>query len=140
MIAHQRPVRFDEVDAAGILFFGCFAAYAHEAKEQLFRGIDGGYHGAINERKIGFPVVRFHCDFKAPLRYGDVAQVEVRVARVGERSAELGFRVLRTADQVLSATLEMTFVVTDLRAMRSCAMPADVRRVLVQHLAEGASD
>ena len=135
MIPYERAVRFDEVDAAGILFFGCYAAYAHEAKEHLLGEIDGGYAGTITTRHVGFPVVGFECSFTAPLRYGDAALIEVSVERVGRSSATLSFRVLRRSDRARAAQMKMTFVVTDLGDFRSCPMPDDVRQVLVQHLA-----
>ncbi len=133
MIAVRRPVRFEEVDAAGILFFARFAAYAHEAMERLFDDIEGGYVALITKRRIGFPAVTMAADFHAPLRYGDVARIQARVARVGTRSAELAYRIDREADSVRCATISHIVVVTDLATMTSCDMPSDVRIALTAH-------
>ena len=133
MIALERAVRFEEVDAAGIVFFARFLGFAHEAMERLFEGADGGYVGLVMHRKIGFPAVNVNCDYQAPLRYGDAMRIECAVERLGTRSATLRHRLVR-GDGVVSAVVRHTIVVTDLVAMRSCDMPPDVRRVLVAHL------
>ena len=43
MIDYERPIRFEEVDAAGIVFFGRFSSYCHDAMERLFDAVSGGY-------------------------------------------------------------------------------------------------
>jgi 4-hydroxybenzoyl-CoA thioesterase len=131
----ERAVRFEEVDAAGLLFFALFAAYAHEAMAALFDALEGGYPGLILRRRIGLPAVAMTSEFKAPLRFGDVAKIDARVARLGNRSAVLSYEFRRASDGVLAATMSHTVVSTDLVAVASCDMPADVRAVLERHLA-----
>lgn len=138
MKTYERPVRFEEVDAAGIVFFARFLSYGHEAMESLFSDADGGYVGLITARKIGFPAVHVDVDFKAPLRYGDVITIETDCVRLGNRSAILRYRMFRKHDGVLAAEVKHTVVVSDLTAMQSQQMPADVRRVFEQHLVSNA--
>ena len=133
MITFEREVRFQDVDAAGLLFFPEFLSYAHEAMEQLFASLEGGYVRLITERKVGLPAVRIQSVFHAPVRYGDRLSIETRVAALGNRSMTLGHRFCRQ-DGVLAAELEHTVVTTDLNLLRSCEMPADVRRIAEAHL------
>ena len=134
MIVYRRPVRFEEVDAAGIVFFGRFFSYAHEAMEHFFEGLDdGGYVGLITRRRIGLPAVKAESTFHAPLRYGDAVAIETWAMRIGNRSAVLGYRFKREPDGVLAAQVAHTVVTTDLGTLRPCDMPADVRAVLVAH-------
>ena len=133
MIELSRRVRFDEVDAAGIVFFGAFSTYAHEAMEHFFDQVDGGYPGLIVDRRIGFPAVKLELDFVAPLRYGDTVVIAITVARLGNRSATFRYR-LRRQDVTECATILHTVVISDLSRMRSTEMPADVRAVLARHL------
>ncbi|MFO0672802.1 MAG: acyl-CoA thioesterase [Polyangiaceae bacterium] len=86
MFVYERPVRFEDVDAAGIVFFARFLNYCHEAMEAFFGPLDGGYVRLINERHIGLPAVHLDVDYKAPLRYGDVARIEVTIPHVGRSS------------------------------------------------------
>lgn len=130
----RRPIRFEEVDAAGLLFFPIFGAYAHEAMAALFDDLEGGYPALILQRRIGLPAVAMTSEFRQPFRYGDVAEVRVVVRRLGRRSAELGYEFVREADGALCATMTHTVVSSDLVAVRSCDMPFDVREALERHL------
>lgn len=134
MIAYERPVRFEDVDAAGIVFFGRFSTYVHEAMEQFFASLDGGYARLIVERRVGLPAVALAFQFERPLRYGETLVVEVTTKRLGTRSAELAYRMSDRATGALVATCAHTIVSTDLGAMRSTGMPDDVRSVLAAHL------
>jgi 4-hydroxybenzoyl-CoA thioesterase len=134
MIAYRRPVRFEDVDAAQIVFFGRYASYAHEAMEHFFSSLAGGYAGMIVDRGVGVPAVKLEARYLAPLRYGDVVRIEVTTLHLGTRSAALRYRFFRERDGALAAELDHTFVTSDLRAMRSCEMPGDVREALQSHL------
>jgi 4-hydroxybenzoyl-CoA thioesterase len=133
VFVYERAVRFEEVDAAQIVFFARFLQYAHEAMEALLAGLDGGYVRLVVERRIGMPAVHVSCDFRSPLRFGDVALIEVRVARVGNKSVTFRYDFLRKRDGVNVATVEHVCAVTDLVAMRAVAIPDDVRALLEHH-------
>ncbi len=133
MIVHERPVHFEDVDAAGIVFFGTFLNYCHEAMERLFEGADGGYVGLITRRKIGFPAVKVVAEYKAPLRYGDVARIEVTVPRIGTTSATLRYAFSRAVDGVHVATIDHVVVSSDLATMTKLPLPRDCRAVLEAH-------
>jgi 4-hydroxybenzoyl-CoA thioesterase len=97
VIVYERAIRFEEVDAAAIVFFARFVNYAHEAMEHFFSRLDGGYAGLIVGRRIGFPAVHLDVAFAAPVRFGDALRIETRVARVGNRSAVFHYRMLNAA-------------------------------------------
>ena len=134
MITYRRQVHFHEVDAAGLVFFPHFLTWAHEAMEQLFATVEGGYSELIGVRRIGLPAVRVESEFSAPVRFGDNVAVEASVARLGNRSLELRYRFLRESDGVLAAEVRHTVVSTDLTQVKSTEMPKDVRAVAETHL------
>jgi YbgC/YbaW family acyl-CoA thioester hydrolase len=135
LVRIERRVRFEDVDAAGLVFFAHYPAYAHEAMERLFdEELEGGYKALIIDRRMGLPAVALNCSYKAPLRYGDTAIIEAETRRLGIRSAELGYRVVRQADGVLCAEIEHTVVLSNLAVLGSTEMPGDVRAALSRHL------
>jgi len=134
MIVSERPIKFEEVDAAQIVFFGHFVAYAHEAMEHFFSVLDGGYPRLILERRVGLPAVRVDMAFTAPVKYGDALVIETSVARLGNRSATFRYRMRRKSDGATVASIDHTIVTTNLETMASCDMPGDVRTALAQHL------
>jgi 4-hydroxybenzoyl-CoA thioesterase len=142
MIVSERAIKFEEVDAANIVFFARFVTYAHEAMEHFFGALDGGYAALILERRVGLPAVHVDMSFSNPVRYGDVLRIETSIAHVGNRSATLRYKMIRARDGALSAELRHKVVTTDLQTLRSCVMPADIRALLLAHLetpSEGAA-
>jgi 4-hydroxybenzoyl-CoA thioesterase len=137
VITYERPIRFEEVDAARILFFARFLNIAHEAMENFFAGLAGGYSHLITEREVGLPAVDVKMAFHAPVRYGDVLLVKTSTAKLGNRSATLHYVMERRGDATLAAEVWHTVVTTDLRAMRSVDMPSDVRSILLAHATIG---
>lgn len=135
MHVYERPVRFEDVDAANIVFFARFFNYGHEAMESLLGGLDGGYVRLVLERKIGMPAVHVECDFKHPLRFGDVARIEVTVPHIGRRSCSYNYAMYRVQGGTLVANLRHVCAVSDLVALRAIAIPADVRALLERHRA-----
>lgn len=134
MIVLERAVKFEEVDAAAIVFFARFVNYAHEAMENFFGGLEGGYAGLIMGRRLGFPAVHVEVSFASPLRYGDTLRIETRVTRVGNRSCVFHYRMRNAETGAVAADFQHTVVISDLVAMKSCDMPEDVRALLLAHL------
>jgi 4-hydroxybenzoyl-CoA thioesterase len=135
VVVFERPIRFQEVDAARIVFFGRYLDYAHEAMEDFFSALDGGYVALINGRRIGFPAVTVTMKFSRPSRFGDTLSIETSTARLGRRSAVLRYVMRDKASREIVCEVEHTVVVTDLEKMRSVDMPADVRERFEAHLA-----
>jgi 4-hydroxybenzoyl-CoA thioesterase len=129
---YDRPVRFEEVDAAQIVFFPRFLSYCHEAMEGLFDAV-GGYAHLVRIRKIGVPAVHVECDFKSPLRYGDVARIATTVEKLGRSSVTFRYAMTRAADGVDVATIGHVCVVSDLVALKGIPIPDDVRAALEKH-------
>jgi 4-hydroxybenzoyl-CoA thioesterase len=138
MVVYERPVRFEDVDAAGIVFFARFLNYCHEAMEHFWGGVPGQYVGLITKRRIGFPAVHLEADFRAPLRYGDVARIEVTVPRIGTTSCTFRYRFTRVADAAVVATIDHVTVATALDSMQKLALPLDCRALLEAHPAVSA--
>lgn len=95
------PVRFADVDHAGIVYYPRFFHLFHLAFEELWRARIGprAYSELIDRDRVGFPAVRAECEFIAPLRFGDTAEIEVGVARLGGKSITFRYRVYRAADE-----------------------------------------
>ena len=134
MIEFQRPVRFEDVDAAGIVFFARFFNYCHEAMEAFFAGVQGGYVGLVMGRHEGFPAVRVECDYLAPLRYGDTARICVQVEQVGTTSCTFRYDMYRAADGTKAVSVRHVVVHADLQKLAKLPFDAELRALLEAHL------
>ena len=130
------PVRFADVDHAGIVYYPRFFHLFHLAFEELWRQRIGAraYLDILDRRRIGFPAVRAEADYRAPLRFGDTAEIEVTVPRLGGKSITFRYRVHRAAEppveRVLAAEGQVVCAVTDLTHFVAVAIPDDVRALL----------
>lgn len=107
---------------AGIVHFSWYFRYMEEAEHALWRS--RGLEIAPSEGHLGYPRVAASCDFKAPLRFEEEFEVDVRVEAVGRRSIRYGF-TLRRGDDLL-ATGAMTSVCVEKRPgepVRSVDLP-----------------
>lgn len=128
-----RPVRWSDVDAAGIVYFPRFLEYCHDAIEALFGELDGGYPRLTMVRKVGVPSVHLEVNFRAPLRYGDVCRVRVTVEKIGRSSVSFHHVLVREEDDMLCCEVRQVVVVSDLVALKGTAIPDDVLAVLERH-------
>lgn len=133
---YATPVRFADVDHAGIMYYPRFFHLFHMAFEELWRARIGprAYSQLIDRDKVGFPAVRAECDFKGPLAFGDTAEIEVSVARLGGKSITFRYRVHRAADgereRALCAEGQVVCAVVDLAKFVAIAVPERVVAML----------
>jgi len=132
---HVHRVRFDEVDAAGMVYFARFFGWCHDAMETMLSTVKGGYVNLVNVRRLGFPAVHAEADYSAPLRFGEEVHIAATVERLGTSSIAIRFELRRAADRDHVATLRHVVAVTDLDAMRARPIPDDVRAAFEPWLA-----
>jgi len=129
------PVRFADVDHAGIVYYPRFFHLFHLAFEELWRQRIGprAYSELIDRDRVGFPAVRAECDFKGPLKFGDTAEIVVTVARLGAKSITFRYRVYRAADErerTIAAEGTVVCAVVDLAKFVAIAVPERVATLL----------
>ena len=138
------PVRFADVDHAGIVYYPRFFHFFHLAFEELWRQRIGAraYLDILDRRRIGFPAVRAEADYQAPLRFGDTVEIELTVARLGGKSITFRYRVFRAAEPEASPPVsraraaegQVVCAVTDLTQFVAVAIPDDVKALLADLL------
>lgn len=142
--SHTFPVRFADVDHAGIVYYPRFFDYFHAAFEEFFRSRLGrrGYVDLLDRRKVGFPAVRSEADYRLPLRFGDLVRVDMSISRLGGKSIHFRYRLYRVeeanqdGDGVLSAEGQVVCVVTDLATFRGLEIPDDLRQLFLELVVE----
>lgn len=132
---YATPIRFADVDHAGIVYYPRFFHMFHLAFEELWRARIGprAYSELLDKERVGFPAVRAECDFHAPMRFGDTAEIEITVARLGGKSITFRYRIYRAADErprTLSAEGKVVCAVVDLARFVAIAVPERVIAML----------
>jgi 4-hydroxybenzoyl-CoA thioesterase len=126
-------VRFGDCDPAGLVYYPVIFHYCHVAMEEFFAERCGiGYHTLMADERIGFPTVKVEAEFFLPLVYGDEAQVEVSVSRVGRSSVAFEYGIRRGSDQALCARSTQIHVAMNLDTRSAVSIPDKYRRALEQ--------
>jgi len=129
----RRPVRFDEIDAAGFAYFPKVVALAHEALERVLEDArPGGYAGWVVGERIGLPCVHIAANFSAPLRFGDEIVVTTTVLRFGSTSVTFEVRIAR-GDGIDCAKIDYVVACADLHGPSKRVLPDALREALARH-------
>ena len=91
----SRRVEFSDTDAAGIMHFAAFFRLMEQAEHDLLRsvGLSVVMHDA--DGKLSWPRVSASCEFQSVARFEDLLEIEVRVARLGEKSVTYEHEIRR---------------------------------------------
>lgn len=130
------PIRFGDEDHAGIVYFPRFFHFFHCAFEDFFNEQGHSYQKVLDEDGAGWPAVHIETDFKRPLRFGDVLEVEVTVERLGDKSATFRYRGLKAGAEAEGevATARITVACIDMKTFRAQPIPEIYRELFERHL------
>jgi 4-hydroxybenzoyl-CoA thioesterase len=133
-------VRFGDCDPAGLVYYPRFFHHFHAAMEELFAVSLGlPYPELTRGAGLGFPAVHVESDFRSPLRYGEAAEIEVAVERLGETSCTFRFRLFAGGEPAPRAEARVVTVCVDLATLAKRPIPDALRASLARHLpGEGA--
>jgi YbgC/YbaW family acyl-CoA thioester hydrolase len=130
-------VRWGDVDAAGIIFYGAYIRFFEIAETELFRAVGLPHSVMFDELDVWLPRVHLECDFHHVARLDDLLEVSVFVGRFGNKSMRLDFEVRRKGDELLIA--QAHFVLTSVRrdTFATVSVPAELRSRLAPFTKSG---
>ena len=135
----EERVRWGDVDAAGIIFYGSYIRFFEIAETELFRAVGLPYGKIFEELNIWLPRVHLECDFHRAAQMDDLLEVSVYMARIGKSSLRLNFEVRKRneageIEEKLMATAHFVLVSTDRENLRPLPVPDVLRRALEPYL------
>lgn len=83
---YRRRVEFRDTDMAGIVHFSVFFTYLEEAEHALWRSLGLSVITEFAGQKISWPRVAASCNYRRAIRFEELIDVELSVARIGEKS------------------------------------------------------
>ncbi len=105
---YERRVEFCETDAAGLAHFSAYFQYMEQAEHALLRHLGTSVIANDEAGTISWPRVSATCDYAGPVKFEDVLEIGVRIARLGTTSITYRFD-LRLREQTI-ATGQLTAV------------------------------
>ena len=138
MPAHQtftieERVRWGDVDAARIIFYGAYIHFFEYAETELFRSVGLHYGTMFDELNIWLPRVHLECDFHRAARLDDILEVSVYVARIGTKSMKLNFEVRKKGSDELVATAHFVLAAVNQTTFETVPIPSELREKLAPY-------
>ena len=125
-LVKRSRVRFWHTDPARIVYYPRFFEWFHDIFEASFEEASGiPYADILNRLRIGFPVVQLATEFRRPVFFGDVVDLEIFLSRMSDRSATFEYRVRK--DGVLHATASIKVAAMHMDTAQPATIPEDIR-------------
>ena len=131
----EERVRWGDVDAARIIFYGAYIHFFEFAETELFREVGLHYGTMFDELKIWLPRVHLECDFHQVARLDDLLEVSVYVGRLGTKSMRLNFEVRRKSTEELVATAHFVLAAVNQDTFKTVPVPSELREKLAPYTA-----
>jgi len=125
--SHRLEVRYGDIDAQGHLNNSKFLTFMEHARFRYIEHV-GLWRPADGYENLGQVVARVSCDYKRPVKLGEVVEVEVCIARLGNKSIEMEYRL--TVDGVVVALGRSVQVAYDYKTERSVPIPDRWRELI----------
>jgi acyl-CoA thioester hydrolase len=123
----EERVRWSDVDAAGIIFYGSYIRFFEYAETELFRAAGLPYGLMFEELDIWLPRVHLENDFYKAAKLDDLLEVSVFIAKIGRSSLRLNFEVRRNGQEELIATAHFVLVTVRRSTFESIPVPGELR-------------
>ena len=94
----EEYVRWEDIDAAGIINYQAYLRFFGLAEAELLRSAGLSYKHLFEELGIWLPRVRVECDFFHPVKLDELLVVEAFFGKLGRTSIHLNFEVRRKSD------------------------------------------
>lgn len=90
---YQRIVRFQDTDAAGVVYFANVLAICHEAYEASLAASGIDLNTFFRGTDVAIPIVHASVDFMRPLRCGDRLEIHLTPTPLSSSEFAIAYRV-----------------------------------------------
>ena len=129
----EERVRWGDVDAARIIFYGAYIRFFEFAETELFRAVGLPYGVMFDQLDVWLPRAHLECDFRHAAQLDDLLEVSVYVGRIGTKSLRLDFEVRRKGEERLIAEAHFVLVAVRRQTFETVPVPEELRRRLAPY-------
>jgi acyl-CoA thioester hydrolase len=126
-------VRWGDVDAARIIFYGAYIRFFEIAETELFRAVGLSYGVMFDELDIWLPRVHLECDFHRVAQLDDLLELAVYVGPLGNKSMRLNFEVRRKGEADILADAHFVLVAVSRDTFKTVPIPDELRQRLAPY-------
>ena len=100
---YQRTVRFQDTDAAGVVYFANALAMCHEAYEESLATSGINIKLFFSNLNVAIPIVHANVDFFRPIFCGDKVSIHLSPCQLGNDNFEINYIIMSAERQVTKA-------------------------------------
>jgi YbgC/YbaW family acyl-CoA thioester hydrolase len=128
-------VRWEDIDAAGIINYQAYLRFFGLAEVELFRSCGLSYKALFEEAGVWLPRVHVECDFHHPVVLDELLEVDAYFGRIGNTSIHLNFEVHRKEKpEVVVATGKYVLVSVKQGTFEPVPVPEMIREKLAEYV------
>ena len=128
-------VRWEDIDAAGIINYQAYLRFFGLAEVELFRSCGLSYRTLFDDLGYWLPRVHVECDFFHPVTLDELLIVDAYFGKIGTSSIHLNFEVRRTeAPDVVVAAGKYVLVAVKRGEFKPTPVPDIVREKLAPYV------
>ena len=121
-------VYYRDTDAGGIVFHANYLAFMEQARTEFLSSLGFDVAELVTQQSVMFIVHRANLEFLRPARLNEFLTVTVEPERVGRARVIFRQRVLRGAENLVNAEIQLACV--DPRSFKPVPLPPAVRAML----------
>lgn len=126
--SEERPIRFQDVDAAGTIYYARMFEYFGDVYLRMLGESGLDMPASLARREGATPLAHAEAQYMAPLVFGDRVTVKIVLARVGKTSTSYAYRVEK--GDVVAAIGQTVHVWIDPKTFAPMAVPDSLREYL----------
>jgi 1,4-dihydroxy-2-naphthoyl-CoA hydrolase len=134
---YNRTVRFQDTDAAGVVYFASVLAISHEAYEESLERAGINLKDFFTNPSVGFPIVHASVDFLRPIFCGDKLLIKLMPQQLSNDKFEIAYEVM--IGDVIVAKAFTRHVCVDTQSRSKTELPEQVKEWLEAHRLEAES-
>ena len=120
---YNRTVRFQDTDAAGVVYFANVLGICHEAEESL-EASSINLKDFFTNPSVGFPIVHASVDFLCPMFGGDKLLISLIPQKIGVEKFEITYEI--TVGEVIVAKAITRHVCIDVSSRSKQELPDEI--------------
>jgi 1,4-dihydroxy-2-naphthoyl-CoA hydrolase len=130
MFTYATSIRLKDTDATGVIYFAQMPTIALAAFEEAILKAGISLREILQNKDFLLPVVHMEADYLAPLEVGDLIDVHLKVAHVGETSFTLSYQIIAAKKQVEAGRVSIVHVVLSKQTKKSMPIPHELGKFL----------
>ncbi|WP_066424979.1 thioesterase family protein [Anabaena sp. 4-3] len=121
---YHRTIRFQDTDAAGVVYFANILSICHEAYEESLAISGINIQQFFTHPKVAFPIVHASVDFFRPIFCGDKLLISLIPQKISLEKLEITYEIY--ADDVIIAKAVTRHVCIDASSRTKQELPGEI--------------